>query len=49
MGHDGHNYCALYLIRECITDASIVQGKDGPEGRVPQYSTLMGYNQGGRG
>jgi hypothetical protein len=36
-------------MRECITDAYRFQGEEGPEGGVPQYNTLRGYNEGGRG
>jgi hypothetical protein len=37
------------MMRECNVDAYIVQGEEGVEGWVPQYNTLRGCNQGGRG
>jgi hypothetical protein len=49
VGHDEKDCHTLDLMREHTTDAYKVQGEEGSEGGVPQYNTLRGYNQGGRG
>jgi hypothetical protein len=48
VGHD-EKMSHTDLMRECTTDAYRFQGEEGLEGGVPQYNTLRGYNQGGRG
>jgi hypothetical protein len=47
--HDEKEFHAFDLMRENIIDAYKVQGEEGPKGGVPQYNTVRGYNQGGRG
>jgi hypothetical protein len=49
MEHDKKECCALDLMRERTSYTYNVQGEEEPKGGVPQYNTMRGYNQGGRG